>query len=191
MTTVDHELERAKSSLRTGDYDCALRIYESLIAAEESDLSPYFGAAHIYEYGLSPKGVDLQRALKLYYETVGLKASIDSATRLAVARVIYKLCDKSKAIEAINLCIKSIEINENAAAYMLLGSIYEYWVESPKEARKYFLKAYRLSMPWGMRFYARSLIRSHRYLFGFLAHIWATISSPFFFIRYGNQALYG
>ena len=191
MIDSNQLIDKAKSSFERGDYSNALHLYELAIESSPVDLSPYFAAAHIYEHGLSSCGVDLLKAQAYYLKVVELNSDISSVAHLAIARVIFKGGSRSLTSEAVRHCIEAIKINGSAQAHMLLGAIYEYWENRPNDARRQFLLAYKKNMPWGMRFYARSLIRSGNSALGFLAHLWATLIGPFFILRYGEHSPFG
>jgi len=194
MSDVTSQLDKAKSLLATNDYGKALELYESLIKNYEKDVddpSPYFGAAYIYEHQWPAEGEKLAKALNYYMKIISYDSASCGAISLAIARVLFKIGDPTLAEEAIERCEDSLAIRESAQAHMLLGSIQEYWLDESELARNHFIRAYRLGMPWGLRFYARSLIRSRKYVIGTLAHLRASVSGLGSFLRRGDQSVFG
>lgn len=179
--------EIAKAKFLSGDFDAALNGYESCIELTDgSDLGAYFGAAYIYERGSSSKGADLEKALGYYLKSLAvdrLAQGSEGAASLAVARVLYKLGDRSRSEEAIRMCQESLGLRETAEAHIVFGLILENWSREPEQARENFLRAYEMRAPKAMRFYARSLMKSRRYLVGLLAHVWATVLWPYYTFR--------
>ena len=191
LTNLDSDLGEASRKFLAGDFDGALSGFEELIVEGGDDLSPYFGAAHIYEHGLSSVGVNLSKADEYYSKIKDFDQSAGGEITLSLARVIYKSDDRQRASEIIRLCEDSLNVRPGFAAHMLIGTVLEYWEGEHKKARSHFLRAFKLGNSWGLKFYAKSLIRSKRYFLGGVMHIVSTFVGPFYFIRFGDRPMYG
>ena len=191
MINTNQLVDLAKSAFDRADYDEALRLYELSLEAAPSDLSPHYVIAHIYERGLSSKGIDLVTAMSHYLRVAEAGDSVGVFGHLGVARVIFRSGNHALRGEAISHCLKAIDIDDAPQARMLLGAIYEYWDNRPVDAREQFLLAFRKKLAWGMRFYARSLMRSGNPLRGSLAHVLATIVGPIYKLRFGERSPFG
>ena len=188
---ANEKIEEARSLFLARNYDKALMLFELVIDSRDEDLSPYFGAAHIYEYGLSSEGVNLKRAFDYYSKVSEFDEDTKGAVNLALARTILISGDQTRAREAIEYCNKSLLIKRSSAAHIVLGVILENWEKDVTRARDNFIKAFRLGSPWGLKFYARSLMSSKRYVSGAVLYLFATLMGPVYFLRYGKQSAFG
>lgn len=191
MKAVDTIIADAREAFERRDYDRALELYELAAAQSAHDCSPYYALGQIFEQGLAARGVDLAQALANYMRLSKCDGRAGSIGHLGVARVLFKGEHRELVDAAIGHCEKSLSISENAHARLLLGAINEYWLELHPVARYHFLAAFKQGMPWGLRFYARSLVRSGRLVAGAIVHVAATLIGPLYLLRAATRSPFG
>jgi TPR repeat protein len=142
--------------------------------------------ARSYEEGvLGEQNVDA--ALADYSFIMDHGADLRSEGMVGCARLLHWKDKNANAAKALALCAEAIHLDSNVRAMMLMGYIYEYTMLDLGSAAKWYLKAFKNKLPWGLRFYASVQFKRKKFIASVFSHIVATIVSPFMVIRYGKR----
>jgi hypothetical protein len=176
--------EESRKAFRRQDYVFCFSLSTKL--AEKN--SPYGLATCgiILEKGKLDGIEDLEGALG-FYKKLGLGLNQEEGY-LGIVRVILAKHWTDERESAIKYCL-GIAKNKKIA-FLLLGRVYEelYTLPNYDLARKSYLKSIFLGSAWAMRRYAASLASSGNLIGSVMAHILATLLSPFFLLFGGRRA---
>lgn len=133
-------------------------------------------------------GKDTAKALMDYQVLIEHADLFGSDGMLGYARVLVDRDAKAKRKEAARLLMRAIEMDANTKAMMVLGKLYELGFDDPVAAGRWYLKAYRRGLPWGLRFYARMQARQGHRLRALACHAVASLTSPLFVLIHGVRS---
>lgn len=108
---------------------------------------------------------------------------------LGAARTLYRIDAVRNAEEIERLLSLSIAHGRNPHVEMLLGLLNETALLNTKVARSHYLEAFKMRLPWGLRFYARSHMADRNYVRGIVAHTIATAVSPVMIMMFGARGV--
>lgn len=193
LMPIAERLSNARRAYVSGDFARAKTLLDEVIG--EAKDSPYGVAARYlrargYEDGAFSGQPDLQKAYEDFLVVKSHLNECGSNGSLGCARILYRQDAIANKKEIFALCMEAIDRDSNVKAMMLLGSVYENAEKDGRSARKWYLKAFRCGLPWGMRFFARSHAREGNYVRAALAHALATISSPFLVLVFGARSAF-
>ena len=144
------------------------------------------------EYGEWVGGQDQQRA---YHEYSQLEEKVDVLgvrgldVYLGAARTLYRIDAVGNVKEIERLLNSSRAIGKSPHVEMLFGMLNENVVSNHELARKHYLTAFKMHLPWGLRFYARSHTAQRHFVRGGLAHILVTVLTPFMLLFFGAKGV--
>ena len=167
------------------------RVIEAAPLSEEA-LHLRLIKARAIEYGEWPNGPDQKRAhheYSLLEPWVEVLREDGLNVYLGAARTLYRLDRTTNASEIERLLRAALDSGENPHVRMLYGLLNETTLLDDRAARKHFLKAFRMGLPWGLRYYARSHISARHFIRGILGHIACTILSPLMIIVFGAKGV--
>lgn len=162
-------------------FDEAKKIIDQIIIDDkdgEYGMSLRFLRARGYERGLYSCGINPESAFS-DYSFLADRARVAGYFGLVnKARMLIDKDLKNNLGEAVALCEEALAIEPNDRAQMLLGFIHENGTGDFTSAAKWYLRAYRSGMPWGLRYYARLRWKQKRYIRSVLAHLIVTLTAP-------------
>ena len=190
MDNLDQKFREAKDAYVSGDFAKAKLGFDFLIdqhpSSKQALLSRYL-RGRAFEDGVFG-AVDLNKALADFLALDEIADVYGSDGTLGVARVLYQTDKISQAERVVSLCKKAVDRDANVKAMMLLGLVHETSLSDPKSALRWYLSAYRKGLPWGLRYYAQLQRRRGKVFLSTLAHLAATVTSPFLVLRYGVRS---
>ena len=163
-----------------GDFIKAKALIDSLIdiaPLSPQGLSARYLRARGYEDGLFGE-VKLNLALHDYKILMDHSDLCGSDGIVGYARVIFNKNQDCNKERAAKLLLRAVELDSNVKAMMMLGLIYDEGFDDSLAAGKWYLKAYRHGLPWGLRYYARLQSKKGRRFLAFLSHLIASLTSP-------------
>lgn len=167
---VDQEIKQAPSSL--------------------DGVSLRFLRGNAYEWGGYPGGVDLHKAYADYKALEEWTPNLGSDVLVSAARVLFDIDGEANKDEILRLCMKAVNLDNHVHAKMLLGLLNQKILRDSKAARRWYLSAYLGGLPWGLRYFADSHAYDGSKFIGSLAHLVATITSPFLVIANGARGAF-
>jgi len=142
--------------------------------------------ARSYEEGwLGEKNIDA--ALEDYSYIMDHGAKLRSEGMVGRARLLYSKDEHANAAKALALCDEAIRLDSNVRAMMFMGYLYEHTMHDLESAAKWYLRAFKHKLPWGLRFYASVQFKRKKFIISIFSHIATTIVSPLMVIRYGKR----
>jgi hypothetical protein len=139
--------------------------------------------ARALESGEYLGGRDLERAYEDYCQLHVRNFELRTQALVGSARVLFKIDVFANAREIQRLLESALEVEPDPHAHMLMGALFDEAFQEPSRARAHYLAAFRLGLPWGLRYFAASHIKSKNYLRGAFFHLLATLVSPILVIR--------
>jgi hypothetical protein len=185
--------DRAMKAFEAGDAESTQALVDPAIENTPSSLdgvSLRFLRGNAYEWGGYPGGVDLEKAYADYKALEEWTPTLGSDVLVAAARVLFDIDGTKNKDEIQRLCKKAINLDKHVHAKMLLGLLNQKVLMNSREARKWYLSAYFGGLPWGLRYYADSHKHEGRTVIASLAHLFATISSPFLVMLTGARGAF-
>lgn len=190
MDDLDGRFEEAKHAYVHGDFARAKLIFDLLIdqypSSKQAMLSRYLRARG-FEDGVFG-AIDLESALADFVVLDEIADVYGSDGTLGVARILYQKDKESNANRVASLCQKAIAQDANVKAMMLLGLVYENAIDDYESALRWYLRAYKSGLPWGLRYYAQLQGKKGKRFSSAVAHSIATVTSPFLVKRYGVRS---
>lgn len=145
--------------------------------------------ARSYEEGLLGQQ-DVDAALEDYSFIMNYGADLRSEGMVGCARLLHWKDKDANAEEALALCAEAIRLDSNVRAMMFTGYIFEHTMQDLESAAKWYLKAFKNNLPWGLRFYASVQFKRRKFVTSVLSHIIATVAGPIMVIRYGKRGAF-
>lgn len=135
------------------------------IKAESPDplLAVRYVRARMCEERLARKVDDLDSAIRDFTFLIGSKDSFVGEGLVGRARVLYRKDTSLHADEALELCIRAVDLERNVMAMMLMAAIYMDKKHDAKMARMWALRAFRNRSVWGGRYMAVIAYRRKNY----------------------------
>ncbi|MCO5247034.1 MAG: hypothetical protein M9927_24985, partial [Anaerolineae bacterium] len=163
------------------------------VLIEQGDSSPYaLSARYLRGRGMEEGyfgAVDLDAAIDDYMVLAAQSDLFGSDGPLSLARALLLLDHDSNAEEIQKLCNLSIGMDGNVHAMMVLARLHE--LNGKKIlAGEWYLAAYKKGLPWGMRYYARMHCSLGNAFRGAMAHVVASLTSPFLVLRNGVRSAF-
>lgn len=191
MTSIAYD--RAMKAFEAGDAELTQALVDPVIERTPSSLdgvSLRFLRGNAYEWGGYPGGVDLHKAYADYKALEEWTPTLGSDVLVAAARVLFDIDKEKNKDEIQRLCLKAVNIDKHVHAKMLLGLLNQKVLMNSTEARKWYLSAYFGGLPWGLRYYADSHKHDGNSVIASLAHLIATLTSPFLVIFNGPRGAF-
>lgn len=190
MIDLTSTFAAANKAYASGDFDKAKLLLDDIIQTFPSTgqaLASRYLRARGYEDGLFG-APDLELAAEDFDVLANNAHSYGSDGLVGYARVLFEKDKYAFSEKAISLCVEAVAIDSNVKAMMMLGLIYEEAKADYKSAGKWYLRAYRRGLPWGMRYYARLRWKQGKYLRAIAGHVASTITSPILVAIYGLRS---
>lgn len=142
--------------------------------------------ARSYEEGMLG-GQNIDAAMEDYLFIMNHGKELRSEGMVGYARLLHWKDEHANTMEALSLCTEAARLDSNVRAMMFAGYISDHTLHDLESAAKWYMKAFKNKLPWGLRFYASVQFRRKKYFISIFAHIAATIVSPFLILRYGKS----
>jgi len=175
-----------------GQFAKAKELMDELIAVDPTSpegLCAFYLRARAYEDGRFGSR-EPAKALLDYQVLVDHAELFGSDGMLGYARVLVHEDARANREQAADLLTRAIAMDANLKAMMVLGRLRELGFDDPAGAAKWYLRAYRRGLPWGLRFYARVQAREGRRLWALACHMVATLTSPWLVLIHGVRSPY-
>lgn len=131
-----------------------------------------------YEDGRFSCGVNTELAFADFSFLADRADLFGSDGLVGKARLLFAEDHKGNKEEAAALLHKAVGIDSNIKAMMMLGLVYDEGFGDATAAGKWYLRAYRHGLPWGLRYYARLQAKNGRGLRSLFAHLGVSLTSP-------------
>lgn len=168
--------------------DKALRAREIIarIKADSPDplLAVRYIRARMCEERMARKVDDLDSAIRDFSFLIESRDSFVAEGLVGRARVLYRKDPSLYADEALELCIRAVDMERNVLAMMLMAAIYMDKKHDAKMAKKWALRAFRNGSIWGGRYIAVIAYRRKSYAVFIFWKLMAFFSKPFLLKRY-------
>lgn len=156
------------------------------IKADSSDplLAIRYVRARMCEERLARKVDDLDSAIRDFSLLIGSKDSYVGEGLVGRARVLYRKDSSLYTDEALELCVRAVDLEGNVLAMMLMAAIYMDKKHDAKMARAWALRAFRNGSIWGVRYIAVIAYRRKNYAAFTFWKLIAFCSKPFLLKKY-------
>jgi TPR repeat protein len=184
VDVLEGRLRDIKVMINAGAVDKVQEILEFTSNEFPESSSPLtYIRARMYEEGLFGK-LDINSAIKYFsFLTQGNDIFVGEAM-VGIARMLYKEDPVANSDNAIDHCMRAVELESNAMAMMLLAAVYEDTKKDFKSAKMWALRAFRSRSPWGLRYMAVLFYRRKKYISGILYELAVLLAKPFMLRRY-------
>jgi len=190
MTMISIELHDAKQAYLLKDFVSAKKLLDQVIEGA-SDSAEEFGARYLrargYEDGHFAGGIDLEKAYADYAVLAKAPEIAGSEGLVGRARILYEWDAVANQSEIMTLCDEAAKLG-NVKAMMIMGQLNEQVFFDDETARRWYMRAFKSGLPWGMRYIARSYARNGCAIRAFFAHLAASLASPFLTLRFGVRS---
>ncbi len=145
--------------------------------------------ARSYEEGVLVKQ-DVDAAMKDYLFIMDHGAKLRSEGMVGYARLLHWKDKSGNAERALALCTEAIRLDSNVRAMMFMGYIFEHTMQDFESAARWYLRAFKGKLPWGLRFYASVQFKRKKFISALFSHAAATFVGPLMVVRYGKRGAF-
>lgn len=192
LRLAERKLQEIMRLMDKGDVDAINKILDRA----DADPASWPGAegiryvhARLEEEGAF-SGDNNAAALKAFSTLSSQKGEFQSEGLVGQARLLYRLNEEENANRILELCKEAVDIDRNVRAMMVIGHVLQNTKNDFPAANRWYLRAFRRGMPWGLRFYASLQAEQRKFVRSSLAYAIATITHPILLLLFGARGPY-